>query len=200
MCRAGPVAAFRASSSWISQREVAVSACHPWAKARPYGSCMATRVPGRSGLRWWPLWQAAGLCCVLSARPSCGLNLTRTVIVASSLGAPLAYQFAEAWPPRVTQLILLGCPAFVDGFQLPPFNGLASALGMGLRAVRFTRAWLARVTSPPQGHAAPREAGRAAPAGPPAMAGQSSRPRAAAPVVPGVMRRRASGDITRLEA
>ncbi len=58
-----------------------------------------------------------------------GLGLSRAAIVASSLGGALALYFAHAQPERVARLALEGCPAFVEGFRVPPYNLFWSVVG-----------------------------------------------------------------------
>lgn len=59
-----------------------------------------------------------------------GLDLPRAAIVASSLGGALAFYFTHAHPERVVRLVQEGCPAFVQGFRVPLYNIVGSALSL----------------------------------------------------------------------
>ncbi|HUM71873.1 MAG TPA: alpha/beta hydrolase, partial [Chloroflexota bacterium] len=61
-----------------------------------------------------------------------GLNLPQASVVASSLGGALAFYFTQARPERVRRLVQAGCPAFVQGFRVPFYNVVSSALSMFL--------------------------------------------------------------------
>lgn len=111
-----------------------------------------------AGSKWAPLaTKLAGFRCLLLDRPGCGLSepvdytnidlrtfgadliretldalhITQAALVASSLGGALALFFTQAHPERVTRLVQEGCPAFVEGFRVPPYN-LASSVAAAL--------------------------------------------------------------------
>jgi 2-hydroxy-6-oxonona-2,4-dienedioate hydrolase len=59
-----------------------------------------------------------------------GLQLPKASVVASSFGGALAFYFTHAYPERVTRLVQEGCPAFVEGFRVPFYNLVSSAIGL----------------------------------------------------------------------
>ncbi|MBK9713423.1 MAG: alpha/beta hydrolase [Kouleothrix sp.] len=110
-----------------------------------------------AALKWAPLAaQLPDFRCLLLDRPGCGLSepvdyrsldlrtfgvdllgqtldgldLPQAAIVASSLGGALAFYFTHAHPERVVRLVQDGCPAFVEGFRVPLYNILGSALSL----------------------------------------------------------------------
>ena len=113
-------------------------------------SSTAAQMPARSGHRCSPGYPRFR--CLVLDRPGCGLSdavdyqeidlrsfftnlicqvldhlhLPQVSIVASSLGGMLAFYFAQDQPARVVRLVQEGCPAFVQGFRVPPYNLFSS--------------------------------------------------------------------------
>jgi pimeloyl-ACP methyl ester carboxylesterase len=59
-----------------------------------------------------------------------GLGLPRAAVVASSLGGALAFYFTRARPERVVRLVQAGCPPFLQGTRIPPYNIIWSVMGL----------------------------------------------------------------------
>ena len=52
------------------------------------------------------------------------LGIQKSAVVASSFGGAMALFFAAAYPDRVTRMVQQGCPALIQGMELPTFMRL----------------------------------------------------------------------------
>jgi pimeloyl-ACP methyl ester carboxylesterase len=91
-----------------------------------------------------------------------GLGIEQLPLVVSSLGGAWGFWLAQARPQRVSRIVQMGCPALVDGMQVPIFMRLLSTRGLNRLMMRIQPASLESVRAIYRqiGHSASLDAGR----------------------------------------
>ncbi len=89
------------------------------------------------------------------------LQIERLAVVGSSLGGAFAFWLAQARPERVTRIVQLGLPAFVEGMRTPLFMRLLMVPPLGRMIARQrSTATVGRFILRQIGHGASLDAGR----------------------------------------